>query len=174
MFSRFNKALEAGRQAVAEADRNQPRPLPALEPDAMAGPQVPPLSLAFLCLEDTFADLAALAEEHLAVAGRRNCRSLMIVSTPALIERRIPSLYCEYIPPAADLAEAHGDKPEVTAQYQLRRLRLILRKWGAGNCIYHGDEAADLLALASRRRELAIDEVVFKKHAGALKPASRT
>lgn len=173
MFSRFNKALEAGRQAVSEAARSQPRPLPAFGSVAMAGPPAPPLSLAFLCLEETPADLAALAEEHLAVAGRRNFRPLMIVSSPILIERRLPSLCCEYIAPAADLAEAHGDKPDVIAHYQLRRLRLILRKWRAGDCIYHGDEAADLLALADRRGELAIKEVAFEKYAGALKRASR-
>lgn len=169
MFSRFNKALAAGRQAVSEAAIARETAAPAPIPDMAESPPAPPLSLAFLCLEEDAADLTALAEEHLRVAGRRNFRPLMIASAPTLIERRIPRLSCEYIPPAADLAEAHGDKPEVIAQYQLRRLRLILRKWRAADCIFHGDEATDLLAMAGRRRDLAIKDVSFEKYIGARK-----
>ena len=169
MFSRFNKALEAGRRAVTEADRAREPAIPAADTDWVKSPASPPLSLAFLCLEDTAADLTTLAEEHSSLAGRRKLRPLLIASVPELIERRIPLLCCEYIPPAADLAEAHGDKPEVIAQYQLRRLRLILRKWRAADCIFHGDEAKDLLALAGRRRDLAIKDVTFEKYIGARK-----
>ncbi len=166
MFSRLNRALEAGRQAVSDAVRTDEPVLPGEPSGAAAVPALPPLSLAFLCLETSASDLIALADEHLRVSDKRNFRPLMIVSTPTLIERRIPRLCCEYIPTAADLAEPHGDKPDVVGQYQLRKLRLILRKWRTADCLFHGDEAADLLALAARRKELAIGDVVFQKYGG--------
>ncbi len=141
MPNRLSQALSAARQAVA----SEAGPTSRAEPQSADFADLGSIK-AVLALGHRKEDPAQLA---LAIARPDRPEGpavLLITDDSRVVERRVPGLVCEYLPPAADLAETTGDGPDVVQHYLQRRLLSVLEKWLVTECHWIGGEAEDLVA----------------------------
>ncbi len=129
MLNRLKDAIEAGRNAVAEAG------------DAESARSV----VALLVL-DELGDMADdIHKRHLDLASASDHRALFILGPDSEPEHGDVKNLCEALPRGHDIATATGIRPDNILRYRLARLRLILEKWEVSDCHWIGDSAAELV-----------------------------
>ena len=132
LFERLQRAIEAGRTAVRDAEAAA-RPAPSVQ--------------AWIVLDELNRDAEPVRRRFLDAADEDGARPLFILSPLSEPDHARPQRSCEFLPLPEDLAEALDERPDAIMLYLQVRLAGILRKWQVDTCYWSGDRAGELVDL---------------------------
>lgn len=133
MLKRIKEAIEAGRNAVAEAET----------------PVAPkPGVLALIVLDELGDGAAPVRQRHAQAAQSQGAKPLLILGPLSDHEHPRNGDLREYLPRLEDLARTTAARPDALTHYLSARLSLILDKWDVRECRYIGETAAELVEVA--------------------------
>jgi hypothetical protein len=127
-MGRLREAIEAGRQAVATREAR---------------------TQAMLAIGLDEPSLVKVAKSRSEAARARGGRVILIADHLPAELVSASELVFEHLPQMADLLVAAS--PADAGEHRLRRLALILARWGVTECLWTGGEAEDLVRLALAR-----------------------